>query len=726
MIFVGIDLGASAVKAVAIKSSGHKFYILDTHFFPLKLDVDEEKKALLRIGHLKTLAELYQHQEVRYIFCFSQNEISARRLFFPFKERYKIERSLSFEMEDKILFDYQKLISDFKTIQSSKERTDVLVFSVFRTKILNILYQLKSVGIEPFIVTCEAEAISNLFEVRGSQGGGNAVSKRSMQQDKYLSPHLKDSLKSSDMRFATGGESPLTFDKHDLQGSDNNVNAAAAKVSPATRGHDLQGSDNNVNAAAAKVSPATRGHDLQGSDNNVNAAAAKVSPATRGHDLQGSDNNVNAAAAKVSPATRGHDLQGSDNNVNAAAAKVSPATRGHDLQSRDRGAAESRRGVLRDSRVELYVKVGYGHTVVMPFLEGICHGVYSFEWGVSSCVRKLAIKYEIPLETAMEQFYEKGFVLTDKRGYTGSQIAFSGVIQEEFDHLIHKVHLLLLQLEGEYSWQCRKIIICGDGVQVRNLQVWLSSRWNVPVVRAESVEGFPSVNLRNNDEKQNNLLVALGSAMEGLKSGRSQPINFLKEEFAVKFNLAGVLPSQWKRPLLVGSCCFMLFFCYAYLRDWQSERLSSRIHYVFQQSSQQMAGLRRYQITVPKVRQFISGKQHLIKKMKLVEELVGIPSALDGMKEVSIAIRKKPAWNLEIKQLDIGRQEIKIYGTILKAYLKNLESNLRAIAKKGALKPLPILAKSDPSTVSSITSVGSDSSIVSFAYSYMRSGSNQL
>ena len=333
MIFVGIDLGASAVKAVAIKSSGRQFYILDTHFFPLKLNVDEEKKVLLRIGYLKTLSELYRNQEVRYIFCFSQNEVSALRLFFPFKERYKIARSLSFEMEDKILFDYQKLISDFKIIQSSKERTDVLVFSVFRKKILNVLHQLKSVGIEPFLVTCEAAAISNLFET------------------KYVKKKKHQGIL-----------------------------------------HDLQSSNNGA-AESRRKNPSLR------------ARRSKHPLGVRQKDTLW--------------------VQSSD------------------ISAGNRGAVTPFGGGM-----ELYVKVGYGHTVVMPFLEGICHGAYSFEWGVSSCIRKLSIKYEIPLGTAMEQFYEKGFVLMDKRGYTGSQIAFSGVIQEEFNQLVHKVHLLLLQLEG--------------------------------------------------------------------------------------------------------------------------------------------------------------------------------------------------------------------------------------------------------------------------------------
>ncbi len=96
-----------------------------------------------------------------------------------------------------------------------------------------------------------------------------------------------------------------SFDKHNLQGSDNNVSEATAKVSPATRGHNLQSSDNNVSEATAKVSPATRGHNLQSSDNNVSEATAKVSPATRGHNLQSSDIDVRNRG-EISPSWRGY------------------------------------------------------------------------------------------------------------------------------------------------------------------------------------------------------------------------------------------------------------------------------------------------------------------------------------------------------------------------------------------------------------------------------------
>ena len=551
VIFIGVDIGSSAVKAVAIQLARQKFYILGTHFFSLKLNATEEENTLLTITHLKALNDLYQHKEVQYIYCFSQKEVSFRRLFFPFKERYKIEKSLSFEMEDKVLFDYQKLISDFKIIASSNKGADVLVFSVFRKRIKEVLQQLKSVGIEPVIVTCEASAMSNVL---------------------FGSSH-----------------SPLST-----------------------------------------------------------------------------------------------------------------------------GAGSSLQGI-QSCNMQLVLKLGYSHTLALVFLDGVCQWVYNFEWGVSSSIRKLAMKYEIPMETAQAQFYEKGFVLTDKRGYTGSQIAFSTIVQDELDRLVHQVHLLLLQLEGEYHWKCEKVFICGGGSQIRNLQVWLSSRWNLPVMRVESVKDLASWNLRTNVDKQNNLLTALGCAMEGLKGGRTQAINFLKEEFAVQFNLAGALPSEWKRSLLLGAFGFILFFTFSYIRNVQSSKLSSKVHTVFEQSAKRVIR-NRQQLSLPKVKKFVDSKQHLVEQMQLVEELTNMPSALDGMKDISIAIRKDPLWQLEIQQLDIGQNETKIYGTILKAYLKNLESNLKSIAQEGKLSLLPAkkIKKDSPTLPEDLNNP------VPFAYSYTR------
>ena len=150
---------------MAIKTSGKTFHILQTHYFPIKPEDSEEQKELVTLSHLKSLIDVYKDRDVKYIFCCPQNEISVHTLHFPFKERYKIKKSLPFEIEDKLaLFSKQNLISDIKIISRSEKSASVLVFSSFRENIVKLIETLGKMGIQPFIVSCEASAVSNLFE----------------------------------------------------------------------------------------------------------------------------------------------------------------------------------------------------------------------------------------------------------------------------------------------------------------------------------------------------------------------------------------------------------------------------------------------------------------------------------------------------------------------------------------------------------------------------------
>ena len=546
MIYVGVDIGSCAIKAVAIKKTNKTFNILQTHVFPIKADEREEQKKLLIVSHLKSLANLYRSPETKYIFCLSQNIVSTEILSFPFKERYKILKSLPYQLEEKLsLFDNKKLISDIKITDSVEGKKQVLVFSAFKENISDLLNDITSVGITPFILTCEGSAVSNLFETK-------------------TEPIKKESTEES-----------------------------------------------------------------------------------------------------------------------------------------------------KDKREDchLYLKIGHTHTMAMIFVQDRLRNVYSFGWGAASCIRKLAIKYEIPFHKAMEQFCEKAFVLTQTRGYTGSQIAFSKVIQQAFDNLIDKLRLLLLQLEGEKVYKCKKIFLLGGGSQVRNLQALLSTHLNIPVSRVEHPAHFPQWNLRNNDEQQNNLVTALGTAMEGLKKPRSPSVNFLKQEFAVKINLFSILFHQWKHPLILGISTFIILFCYSILRNHQSENLSDKTSRLFQKKSVQIAKLNPKQVDIQRVQTFILSKKNITKQAELKEKIFLIPSALDKMKNLSVAIKKQKSWNLEIQELNIMGDKIEIRGKIATLYLEVLEKNLTDLAITGSLK------KAESGSENKLNN-NTESDTVSFKYSF--------
>ncbi len=525
MIFIGVDLGSCAVKATAIKGTRQKFEILQTHFFPIKIGESREKRESQKLAHLKTLSNLYAGQEVKYIFCLPQNKISAHTMGFPFKERYKIMKSLPFEMEDKFLFEYEKLVTDIKIIPSPKEQANVLVFSSFKEDIHQLLEQLKLIGIEPFIVTCEASAVSNIIE------------------DKKIS-HSKN--------YHNENTKPENY---------------------------------------------------------------------------------------------------------------------------------------------LYLKVGHTHTTIMILTNGKMQNVYNLEWGVTSCIRKIARKYELTDEKAFKQFYEKAFVLTNTKGYTGSQIEFSKIISESFGALIHKLRLLLLELEGGKKYKIKKIFILGGGAQIRNLQTLLSSELDVSVSRLANPAGFSVWNLRNNNQKQNNLITSLGAAMEGLKRLDQPPINFLKDEFAVRTHSLFALSKQWRHALSLSLIGFICLTAYAVLREEQTKKLESIINTQFKKQSLQVTKLSPKKISIQNVKKFINRGKKLVRQNELTEELSNLPSALDRLKALSIKLNNDKAWVLEINNLNIHGEKIEIQGYVSNLYIRNLEKNLLSMAKKGSFKKLPLPQK---------------------------------
>ena len=536
MIFIGIDFGSCALKAVAIKTSGKTFHILQTHYFPIKPEDSEEQKELSTLSHLKDLIDLYKNRDVKYIFCCPQNEISVHTLHFPFKERYKIKKSLPFEIEDKLaLFSKQNLISDIKIISRSENSAAVLVFSSFKENIVKLIETLSKMGIQPFIVSCEASAVSNLFEKRPDK-----------KQKKLQKP-----------------EQPTDKSKH--------------------------------------------------------------------------------------------------------------------------------------KECELYVKIGHTHTMVMVFSQGLMENVYSFEWGVSSCIRKIARKYEIPFHAAQEQFCEKAFVLSESKGYTGSQIEFSKAIQEPLGILVHKLQLLLLELQGEKKYKCKRLFITGGGSQIRNLQVFLSKELKLPCVRVEHPTVYPEWNLRNNEEHQNNLITALGTALEGMKNIRNPAINFLKGDLAVKMNPLAALPPRWKQNALLIITALVFLNLYSLLRQQQSETLSNKIQNTFRRESIRTAKLSPKNVSVEKVKTFMKNQKKILKHSELSRELKQLPSALDRIKNLSTAIKKSEKWNMDITQLNIIDDKIQIAGLISPLYLKDLENQLQELAETNTFKNLSTSAIKTPS-----------------------------
>ncbi len=523
MIFVGVDTGASALKAVALKKEQHKIVVVDRHCFSFDLSFSPKELEKQKFDSLKNLADLYKGREVRWIACLPQNQISTHLLYFPFGQRHKIMKSLMFELEDKLLFPIEDMISDICILSRTEQgQWPVLVFSAFKKHVVQKRDELKAAGIQPVILTCGASSLANLIENRESQ---------------ILRKQPED---------------PSEHQTH------------------------------------------------------------------------------------------------------------------------------------------LYLKIGHSHSTIFIKEKGRVKNLYNFEWGVASCVKKLATRYETSFQKSMKHLQEQSFVLTEEKGYTGSQIAFSKAITESFEDLIQRIKLLLLDMKSDRQNRLKKIFIFGGGSQIRNLQNFLTQKLGVPVRRLKGSEVFSDWSLMKAEgASPHNMARALGIAMEGLRKFNNPAINFLKGPFAVRFNLVYMAIRRLKDPVWMGmGLCVMLLMVYAFVRQGQTQRLLNKVDVVFKKRASQIMGLPVRRITVRKVHGFMESKKKVLKNKELVHSLSQWPSALDRLKNISLTIKKTPGWDLEIEKLKIRNTSIHIEGKVATPYLQDLKNSLKEMAQKNTLKAL--------------------------------------
>ena len=109
--------------------------------------------------------ERYQRENSRFCFALAQHQISSFQASFPFRERFKILRTLPFEIEDKSPFRLSKVLFDIRFSSISEaNQADIICFLTPRQNATQFLDLIKKTKISPHLLSAEAVAIANLIE----------------------------------------------------------------------------------------------------------------------------------------------------------------------------------------------------------------------------------------------------------------------------------------------------------------------------------------------------------------------------------------------------------------------------------------------------------------------------------------------------------------------------------------------------------------------------------
>ena len=166
MLSVGVHIEErEALNVVALTYKNKKFVLEDCFSIPLASQKEETVRFLELNQALKKIQKRYKNQVVRFCFALPQNRVSCFASTFPFSEKFKILKTLPFEIEENTLFQPENVFFDGRISSFKKQgSSQVISFVTLKENVNNFLLPLKQLKIEPYLLSVEGAALANLVE----------------------------------------------------------------------------------------------------------------------------------------------------------------------------------------------------------------------------------------------------------------------------------------------------------------------------------------------------------------------------------------------------------------------------------------------------------------------------------------------------------------------------------------------------------------------------------
>lgn len=160
---VGIDIGRYSIKVVELLATNRNFHVASSKEYVIlnPQSNDQEIDILQTLGQI---AKDFDTDSAKVICSIRQQYVSLRKLFFPFRERIKIQKSLAFELEDDIPLDIDNAVFDSKILGYRESGTEVLAMACVLDEVEKTVEIMNRGRIDPDIVAPDFSAISNLYE----------------------------------------------------------------------------------------------------------------------------------------------------------------------------------------------------------------------------------------------------------------------------------------------------------------------------------------------------------------------------------------------------------------------------------------------------------------------------------------------------------------------------------------------------------------------------------
>ena len=165
MLSVGIHIKKDSVHLVGLSIEGSKPKIqwTEEHFFTDQKE--KQEKALFISQFIEKIQENNKGEALRFCYGLSQNIVTSFFVQLPFKEKFKIIKTLPFEIEDQSPFQSNKVFFDARIckIKNQKESQSIC-FVTPEENVEKFIDFSRHLCQKPYLLSCSASALANVLE----------------------------------------------------------------------------------------------------------------------------------------------------------------------------------------------------------------------------------------------------------------------------------------------------------------------------------------------------------------------------------------------------------------------------------------------------------------------------------------------------------------------------------------------------------------------------------
>ena len=165
MISVGahIDKKSFCFAELALEQTQPKIISFEEKLFENPDSIEDKKLVILR--HIDQIKKKRKSQVLRFCYGLSQSSVTSFFVDFPFKEKFKILKTLPFQIEDKTPFRSDKVFFDARIGQiKNKSQSFALCFVTPEDNIRLFLERVSPLKNPSSLLSCEGSALANLLE----------------------------------------------------------------------------------------------------------------------------------------------------------------------------------------------------------------------------------------------------------------------------------------------------------------------------------------------------------------------------------------------------------------------------------------------------------------------------------------------------------------------------------------------------------------------------------